>query len=134
MAAWWLGEHANVATDEYAGSSGIASSPAEDDVLATSGFGRVVINTENKHLSAGEVYLSATCRRTLMLHDTKNSCNADLVFITAGYRASGERKSSYDGCRESVAARHYDDALANSLRSCTGNCKGADVTLPPSMP
>jgi len=60
MAAWWLGEHANVATDEYAGSSGISPSPTEDDVLATSGFGRVVINTENKPLSAGEVHLTVS--------------------------------------------------------------------------
>jgi len=69
MAAWWLGEHANVATDEYAGSSGISSSPTEEDVLVTSGFGRVVINTENKALSAGEVHLIVMSRRMLMLPD-----------------------------------------------------------------
>ena len=59
MAAWWLGEHANVATDEYAGSSGFSSAPGEEAGLIVSGSGRVVINTEDKPLSAGEVCIKA---------------------------------------------------------------------------
>ena len=55
MAAWWLGEHANVATDEYAGTSGVSSADPEDLGLIKPGSGRVVINSENKQLSAGEV-------------------------------------------------------------------------------
>ena len=59
MAAWWLGENANVATDEYAGSSGVSTTQPEDAVLVKSGYGRVVISTENKPLSAGEVQSTA---------------------------------------------------------------------------
>lgn len=55
MAAWWLGEHANVASDEYAGTSGVPPASSENEGLITPGRGRVQINTNNRALSAGEV-------------------------------------------------------------------------------
>lgn len=56
MAAWWLGENANVASDEYAGSSGVppASPDGEGEPLIKLGTGRVQIVTDNRPLSAGE--------------------------------------------------------------------------------
>ena len=72
MAAWWLGEHANVATDEYAGTSGVSSVDAEDAGLIKPGSGRVVINTEDKQLSAGEVcaarHAKTSARKGLFQH------------------------------------------------------------------
>ena len=79
MAAWWLGEHANVATDEYAGTSGVSSADPEDTGLIKPGSGRVMINSENKQLSAGEVcaYTFLTClswMREFYVQQTEASC------------------------------------------------------------
>ena len=55
MAAWWLGENANVAADEYAGTSGAPAAGSEDEGgLIKPGTGRVEIATGDRALSAGE--------------------------------------------------------------------------------
>ena len=55
MSAWWLGEHANVAANEFAGTSGIEANTFEDEGVIKPPSGRVEIATHNKPLSAGEV-------------------------------------------------------------------------------
>lgn len=55
MSAWWLGEHANVAANEFAGTSGIEADTIEDEGVIKPPSGRVEIATHNKPLSAGEV-------------------------------------------------------------------------------
>lgn len=55
MSAWWLGEHANVAANEFAGTSGIEADTFEDEGVIKPPSGRVEIATHNKPLSAGEV-------------------------------------------------------------------------------
>ena len=55
MSAWWLGEHANVAANEFAGTSGIEADTFEDEGVMKPPSGRVEIATHNKSLSAGEV-------------------------------------------------------------------------------
>lgn len=55
MSAWWLGEHANVAAGEFAGTSGMEADTFEDEGVVKPPSGRVEIATHNKPLSAGEV-------------------------------------------------------------------------------
>jgi hypothetical protein len=59
MSAWWLGEHANVAANEFAGTSGVDSNAIEDEGVIKPPSGRVEIAMHNKPLSAGEVCLSS---------------------------------------------------------------------------
>ena len=55
MSAWWLGEHANVAANEFAGTSGMEANTFEEQGVIQPPSGRVEIATHNKPLSAGEV-------------------------------------------------------------------------------
>jgi len=55
MSAWWLGENANVAAGEYAGTSGVVSSQAGELGTLKPPSGRVDIATHGTPLSAGEV-------------------------------------------------------------------------------
>lgn len=65
MAAWWLGENANVASDEYAGTSGVPPATPEGEGLINPGSGRVEITTDNRPLSAGE---ARSPDRAVVLH------------------------------------------------------------------
>ena len=79
MAAWWLGEHANVASDEYAGISGITAADPEEHGLIKPGSGRVEIDTDNRALSAGEVCATTTSALVLCL----DGCTAP-TFVAPG--------------------------------------------------
>jgi hypothetical protein len=63
MSAWWLGEHANVAANEFAGTSGMEANTFEEQGVIQPPSGRVEIATHNKPLSAGEVRcLQGSCQ------------------------------------------------------------------------
>jgi hypothetical protein len=144
MSAWWLGEHANVAANEFAGTSGIEADTFEDEGVIKPPSGRVEIATHNKPLSAGEVCCllggastaarfihdpscdsachcskpSATCHRSLFMPHLK---------LPAGDRAASQREPCNDGSGVTAAARRVDHALGGPHRSCSGHCQGEVV-------
>lgn len=67
MSAWWLGEHANVAANEFAGTSGMDANTIEDEGVIKPPSGRVEIATHNKPLSAGEVRPGSVCSNSIVL-------------------------------------------------------------------